>query len=443
MYVCEEAPVNSAAVIDGMSLVQRLKGDQLTFEDVAITVLSVAMKEGVSCNRIDVVFDTYKELSIKNSERQLRGEESGHQLVNITSTQIVRQWRNFLTRVSNKTSLITFIVKEWRMETCRQKLEGKLLYANAGDTCYRITMEGSEEVPTLKSQQEEADGRLLLHASHAANEGFNSVLICSEDTDVFIMSLAFSNEIGAFLLMKSGTRMRTKVVVITKVAASLGLELCKGVLGMHAFTGCHTVSAFAGKGKAQALKILKKNKKGRDALTELGKDWDLPPELTDKIEELTCLLYSNNTVTTKVNELRYQLFCSRRGEIESHQLPPCRDCLVKHAKRANYQVAIWKRRLEKDPQVLTPVGRGWKIEHEDGVAKLVVDWMDVKAAPEAILELLACNCTKKCVAPKCVCATNGLGCTDMCRLAECENQGSFQEIESADDDDGVDSDEEY
>ena len=47
--------------------------------------------------------------------------------------------------------------------------------------------------------------------------------------------------------------------------------------------------------------------------------------------------------------------------------------------------------------------RRWKIEHEDGVTKLVVDWMDVKAAPEAILELLACNCTKKCVTPKRLC----------------------------------------
>ena len=54
-------------------------------------------------------------------------------------------------------------------------------------------MEGSEEVPTLKSQQEGAGGRLLLHAFHAVNEGFNSVLICSEDTNIFIMSLAFSN----------------------------------------------------------------------------------------------------------------------------------------------------------------------------------------------------------------------------------------------------------
>ena len=86
------------------------------------------------------------------------------------------------------------------------------MYANAGDTCYRITAESGEEVPTQKSQQEEADGHLLLHASHAAHEAFNSVLVCSEDTDVFITSLVFSNEIGASLFTKSGTRTRTKVI---------------------------------------------------------------------------------------------------------------------------------------------------------------------------------------------------------------------------------------
>jgi len=123
----------------------------------------MAMKEGVWCNRIDVVFDTYKELSIENSERQLRGEESGHQLVNISTTQLGRG-RNFLTRVSNKTSLITFIVNEWRKEACRQKLEEKLLYANAGDTCYRITTEGSEEVPTLKVSI--GRGRWMPNAPH-------------------------------------------------------------------------------------------------------------------------------------------------------------------------------------------------------------------------------------------------------------------------------------
>ena len=56
--------------------------------------------------------------------------------------------------------------------------------------------------------------------------------MCSEDTGVIIMSLAFSSEIGASLFMKSGTRTRTKVVDITKVAASLDPE------GAKVFSGC-------------------------------------------------------------------------------------------------------------------------------------------------------------------------------------------------------------
>ena len=72
--------------------------------------------------------------------------------------------------------------------------------------------------------------------------------------------------------MKSGTRTLTKVINLTKVAASLGPKVCKGILGMHVFTWCDAASAFAGKGKAQALKILKKKTRSREALTELGKE---------------------------------------------------------------------------------------------------------------------------------------------------------------------------
>ena len=93
---------NCASVVDGMGLVQRVKGDQATFGDIATTVLSMALNEGGKSNRIDVVFDMYSENSTKNSEKLIRGEESGHQLQAITGRQIVRQWRSLLTRVKNK-----------------------------------------------------------------------------------------------------------------------------------------------------------------------------------------------------------------------------------------------------------------------------------------------------------------------------------------------------
>lgn len=49
----------------------------------------------------------------------------------------------------------------------------------------------------------------------------------------------------------------TKVINTAKIAASLGPKVCKGVLRMHALIESDTVSTFAGKGMAQAWKILK------------------------------------------------------------------------------------------------------------------------------------------------------------------------------------------
>lgn len=442
--VAEQLPEQCASVIDGMNLVQRVRGDQATFGDIATSILSMAL-QGDS-KRIDVVFDTYRTNSIKNSERSARAGEttSGHQLQSITGTQIVRQWRSLLTTVNNKTSLITFLVSEWRKAEYRQKLQERVLYVTDSDKCYRITSHGSEEVAVLQCQQEEADGRLLLHAAHAAEEGYKSVVICSEDTDVFIMCLAFHDKIGAQLFQRCGTKTRTRIVDVTKVAASVGLDVCGALIGLHAYTGCDTTSAFAGKGKVNALKLLTSSRQIQDTFLELGKEWDLSPDLMDKLESFTCLLYAPKTPSTNVNELRYHLFCAKAGEIESHQLPPCRDCLVKHAERANYQAGIWRRCLQQDPNIPSPVGKGWKLETDSGDEQLVIDWMDGTPAPQAILDLLTCRCPRKCVLPSCQCMKNGLKCTDMCRLPNCENQSPISDDEDSactdEDADGGDDD---
>lgn len=89
----EEMPLNSVSVVDGMMLVQKVKGDQNTFGEIAQTIFAMAMKEGGSGQRIDIVFDKYNDLSIKSSERRLRGEQHGPSLQSITAKQLVRQWR--------------------------------------------------------------------------------------------------------------------------------------------------------------------------------------------------------------------------------------------------------------------------------------------------------------------------------------------------------------
>ena len=73
--------------------------NKTTFSQVASLLLSRVLREGSESNRIDVVFDTYQENSIKDAERGMRGEDLSFQVANITASQIVRQWRKFLAQV--------------------------------------------------------------------------------------------------------------------------------------------------------------------------------------------------------------------------------------------------------------------------------------------------------------------------------------------------------
>ena len=131
-----------------------------------------------------------------------------------------------------------------------------------------------------------------------------------------------------------------------------------------------------------------------------------------KLEALTCALYSTRTSIKSVNEMRFELFCARKGEAESWQILPCQSSLTNHCKRANYQCAVWKRSLDCNPDVPSPEGHGWKYDDGD----LVTDLGDAPPAPEAVMELIACNCPKECVEETCSCLQNMMQCRYLCKM---------------------------
>ena len=111
---------------------------------------------------------------------------------------------------------------------------------------------------------------------------------------------------------------------------------------MHAYTGCDTVSCFADKGMLVALNLVKKDS-SNNVFRQLGRSWELDGDLFKNLEQFTCMIMYKGKISQSantVNGLRYQLSCAKRGEAESSQLPPYRDCLFLHAQRANYQAAI-------------------------------------------------------------------------------------------------------
>ena len=219
--------------------------------------------------------------------------------------------------------------------------------------------------------------------------------------------------------------------------------MCKAILGTHAITGCDSVSSFAGKGKVLALKLVQRSKTICDSLKKLGQNWEVSAEEYEALEAFTCALYGCKDGCSDINTLRYSLFCSKKGAIESYQLPPCKDALYKHVRRANYQSAIWKKSLISKPDIPDPVGHGWKMSKVNGTDMLVIDWMDGSPAPEAVLALLSCKCSRSCKLPSCTCLANGLKCSVMCKFRFCENQPQDDSSDELSSEHGTDDEYEY
>ena len=109
---------------------------------------------------------------------------------------------------------------------------------------YQLSSGVVERLTDLDSSHEEADTRLLLHAAHAARSQFVDVTIVSEDTDVLVLYLAFKSFIPSSMFIKCSSQTRVKYLDVSRMVERIGASTCKALPGFHAFSGCHTVSAF-------------------------------------------------------------------------------------------------------------------------------------------------------------------------------------------------------
>ena len=87
--LAEYIPDKSSIVIDDMSLVQKVGQNNGTFGEIATVIHSMVFKEVSRSSRIDIVFGTYRDMLIKNVERNLQGDDQGLQLQNISE----KQWK--------------------------------------------------------------------------------------------------------------------------------------------------------------------------------------------------------------------------------------------------------------------------------------------------------------------------------------------------------------
>ena len=146
------------------------------------------------------------------------------------------------------------------------------------------------------------------------------------------------------------TVMLADIIAVENDFSDVYQQFCNG--HFHAFTGCDSVSAFAGKGKKRPFKLLMKSQDYIETSQMLGQSWNPDDDVIERLEKFTCHMYGSS-LTTSVNELRYNTI---------EDLPPCHSTFLQHCNRANYKSHIWRSALEGWVVNQSPVGHGWKLD---------------------------------------------------------------------------------
>ena len=127
----------------------------------------------------------------------------------------------------------------------------------------------------------------------------------------------------------------------------------------HAFTGCDTVSSFAGRGKKTAFDIWKSFNEVTPVFSTLLMD---PSKLNDDymfvLEAFVVLLYDRSYTETTVNLVMKHIFTTKGRSMG--KLPPTRAALLQHTKRVVYQGGyVWGQALVRCPFNPSPETYGW------------------------------------------------------------------------------------
>ena len=258
-------PVPNADVLvieDGNALFHSMKEIPGSFKLISQKLFNMMPK------KVDVIFSTdmYKADSVKSMERTRRGH-GDKLLIQGENTKKPADWKSFLANSENKTQLVQVMSKAWNNDAYAKQLQGRRVVLVSECNAYIYTSDnGNTTVKTrleeLESNQEETDTRVVLYSLYAKEQGYQTVQVRSPDSDIFFILLHYISELdGITVLFDTGSGIRRKLLNVSEMSQSYTIEYRAALLGLHAFCGCDSTSAFKGKGHGMLMKTLEKKPK--------------------------------------------------------------------------------------------------------------------------------------------------------------------------------------
>ena len=349
-------------ILDGAVIVHCLPTIRVsTFDEYASDVfLPYLQKQLQDTKRLDVVWDTYIEDSLKESTREKRGQGVRRKVSG--QTKLPGNWMDFLRDPMNKKELFAFLTS--RVEQFNWP-PTKALYITSGQA---VSSFGPCS-PMNCCNHEEADTRILVHVRHALEQGATTVQVRTVDTDVVVILAGLFHDLVVIqpltcIWVAFGMGKKYRFYHINNICRSLGEAKSRALLMFHAYSGCDTTSAFNGKGKKLTWRALQAYADATEVFVYLAKhpfqQLDVDCQQFQKLERLTVIVYDKSSPLCSINQVRKELFC--HGNRAMERLPPTQDALLQHIKRAVYQTGIWATSTQSHQLIPPPHNFGWTKE---------------------------------------------------------------------------------
>ena len=406
----------TCVIVDFMSVIRsnHNQSSAKNFKELLDSVVLMAEKV-VPSTMIQFVFDSYIDLTIKDSERIRRGTSVTYEIMELNPMTLLPKLMNsFWESDANKERLIScayeyFLrhqIKETHTIVCSGYIHSSLNIIDAASSQSLFDVTELSEFP----QETEADMRIILHTYWALLKGFDSLVVLTNDTDILVlllryMSLFVNMKLNS-LYMQLGMGKHTRYFPMHKLFEALGETRCRNLIKAHIATGCDWISKVGSKTKAM-VKL--------DLLNEFG-EADLTEESFIAAEEyLVSVLKGKNTIYKTFDEYRY--FQHVRNRTPIHSLVPSSKCIRNgHITRMYYLIRRLSSLLDKHFTSPDPTLYGWKEKNGYLLPRKYLNKM-----PNSLIR--TCNC-KDCSSKNCSCYRTISSCTIYCRcggLTLCQN----------------------
>ena len=402
---------SSSAIIVELSPLLRTSVAASTFGEFSTKLMGTINRLSIGYDRVDIICDRYFEDSLKNQTREGRG--SGEVMEFDKNTKFPSDFKdNFLKNSKNKDRLNEFLADEFMQHYAGDKT---FVVTKGEHVLSNVDLLAADNSLSPNSA-EEADQKLVRHALQCVRSGIRNVVIRTVDTDVILLLIAYRHQevntnSRVFACMAVGKE--EKYYDINSISSLLGQEKCQALPFFHAVTGCDSTSYFFNQGKCKFWDRWEEFSLKDELTSVFGQLGRKPSTVTDEqallLEKYVSFVYHNSELEDDINSLRMRDF-----EYSTHNnlrlLPPSRDGLLEHFKRAAYEGG-WVHYQCVENVELPPVIAYGRIRQANG--RIVPKWCSKECDPLILTSV--CTCLKaKCTSCNCAKKSPPLRCLPFC-----------------------------